>query len=281
MIVSSDFDRMLSMNTIGERIRYIRKSSGVSQEDFAKRLDGVTRGAVGNWETGKPISRENLQAIASKWGVSLDWLAEGKGPKPDPDDLIANEVFREPIARARPFTTYDPDAEWKPEPEFEGEAYTREEWVPGTPGAMPEIDLKLGAGEGTVGEVLVLEINGNAYSGHRIVREWNFPPDFLHSSGTSLNQSIVGEVIGDSMLPNYLPADKVVIDLAQNTFTADGVYMWSDGFSPPQMKRLQRVPFTNPPRVKITSDNPMYEPYEADIADVKIFGKITWHLGRR
>ncbi len=85
--------------------------------------------------------------------------------------------------------------------------------------------------------------------------------------------------------PNQQVAERVELlgrkIIAQNTFTADGVYMWSDGYSPPQMKRLQRVPFTNPPRVKITSDNPMYEPYEADVADVKIFGKVTWHLGRR
>ncbi|AKR55735.1 hypothetical protein XM25_07975 [Devosia sp. H5989] len=271
-----------SPESITAKIKELRERAGLSMAAVAKAMGYKTASGYQRYENAETYKGGYL---ARDWVEGFAGAVAGRGSPPVTiDDVwpLAGPEFKPPAKKRNPLIdSYNPDAEWKPEPEFEGEAYTREEWTPRTPGAMPEIDLKLGAGEGTVGEVLVLEINGNAYSGHRIVREWNFPPDFLHSSGTSLNQSIVGEVIGDSMLPNYLPADKVVIDLAQNTFTADGVYMWSDGFSPPQMKRLQRVPFTNPPRVKITSDNPMYEPYEADIADVKIFGKITWHLGRR
>lgn len=277
MIESYDFGSVLGMETIASRIKFVRKGAGLSQEAFGAQL-GVSRGAVGNWELGGEISRDNLQAIAKRWRVTLDWLMDGKGQPPSGDELVAAEVFRPGDRNA--FSTYDPDEEWKPTPEFEGEAYTREMWTPHQPGALPEVDLKLGAGEGAVGEVLVLEHKGHAYSGHRIVGEWLFPESFLHSTGTSPTQSIVGEISGDSMIPTYLPGDRVVVDLSQSEMTVDGIYMWSDGHSPPQVKRFQRIPFSDPPRVEISSDNKAYRAFEAPLSEVKIFGRVTWHLGR-
>lgn len=71
----------------GKRISFLRKhvvADVRSQEEFAKKL-GVTRGAVGNWELGKGISRENLQKIALTFNASFEWLATGTGsPKSKP-----------------------------------------------------------------------------------------------------------------------------------------------------------------------------------------------------
>lgn len=65
---------------IGKRIRQVRESrGGLSQSEFASRLSKVSRGAVGNWELGKGIKRENLQAIADRFSVSFEWLASGRG----------------------------------------------------------------------------------------------------------------------------------------------------------------------------------------------------------
>lgn len=76
---------MAAMETVGKRIRILRKLAGLTQEQFASVLreeTEVTRGAVGNWEYDKGISRDNLLAISRKFGVSLDWLASGKGDAP-------------------------------------------------------------------------------------------------------------------------------------------------------------------------------------------------------
>jgi transcriptional regulator with XRE-family HTH domain len=67
---------MTEAEEIGGRIRHVRKEAGLTQEGLAKRLD-VTRGAVGNWELGQGVKRENLVAIAEALGVSVDWLATG------------------------------------------------------------------------------------------------------------------------------------------------------------------------------------------------------------
>lgn len=70
---------------LGKRIRYLRKEVlGMdSQEEFAKAIDPtLTRGAVGNWELGKGIKRENLKKIADLYEISFDWLSNGTGDPP-------------------------------------------------------------------------------------------------------------------------------------------------------------------------------------------------------
>lgn len=68
----------------GARIKYVRREllDQKSQEEFAAWIGGVTRGAVGNWERGLDISLDNMVAIADKAGISLEWLAYNKGPRP-------------------------------------------------------------------------------------------------------------------------------------------------------------------------------------------------------
>lgn len=65
-------------NEIASRIRKVRSDAGLSQQAFADRLGTATRGAVGNWERGQGIKRENLQLIADKFRVSFEWLATGR-----------------------------------------------------------------------------------------------------------------------------------------------------------------------------------------------------------
>lgn len=65
---------------IGDRIRRLRLHilKIPSQIEFAERL-GVSRGAVGNWETGQGIKRSSLEKIVEAFGVSYEWLATGIG----------------------------------------------------------------------------------------------------------------------------------------------------------------------------------------------------------
>lgn len=80
------------MGKLANRIKYIRDQANLSQEEFAKALSTVesvkvTRGAVGNWEKGKGISRKNLAAIADKFNAPLDWLEFGRGELPGKSNL--------------------------------------------------------------------------------------------------------------------------------------------------------------------------------------------------
>jgi transcriptional regulator with XRE-family HTH domain len=72
------------MPNIGKRIKLLRECvPGRTQADFA-RLLGISRGAVGNWELGQGIKRENLVLVSQKTGASLDWLMGNNGE----DDVL-------------------------------------------------------------------------------------------------------------------------------------------------------------------------------------------------
>ena len=65
--------------TLGDRVRRLRKSHGWEQEPLAKKV-GVERVAVSNWERGryKPAG-ENLVKLAEVLGVTSEYLVNGEG----------------------------------------------------------------------------------------------------------------------------------------------------------------------------------------------------------
>ena len=128
---------------------------------------------------------------------------------------------------------------------------------------------------------MVLPVGNGTISSHKILDEWRIPPSYLREAVANPERAIVLGIQGDSMMPNYAPGDRVIIDLTEHELRADGVYLISDGHSEPQIKRLQRVLFTMPPRCKIISDNPSYSPQEVDVDGIRILGKVAAYVGRR
>lgn len=155
-------------------------------------------------------------------------------------------------------------------------------YVPTIQGALPEIDVMVGAGSGTVGEVINLKIGEYAVSAHPVTDEWKFPEGYLSSVlNVSSGRSLILPVIGDSMAPTYYPGDRVVVDLRQNEMSIDAVYVISDGESPPQIKRLQRVMFSKPAMVDIISDNPAHQSQRVELGILKIIGRIAGKVSKQ
>jgi phage repressor protein C with HTH and peptisase S24 domain len=64
---------------VGERIRAVREALGLTQKEFAGRI-GITYQMLGLYERGKyEPSEKVLKLISSTFGVSYEWLREGKG----------------------------------------------------------------------------------------------------------------------------------------------------------------------------------------------------------
>jgi phage repressor protein C with HTH and peptisase S24 domain len=82
-------------------------------------------------------------------------------------------------------------------------------------------------------------------------------------------------VEGDSMLPTLHHGDIVLVDLARRAPTPPGIFVLHDGMGL-VAKRLDHIPNTDPPRVRIISDNPLYSPYEGTAEEVNIIGRIRW-----
>ena len=259
---------LADMETIGTRIRLARKVRGLTQEDIAKHFK-ISRVSVAQWEgRGNSPEPDKIPELARLLTTSSDWLIDGTGRAPEAGDI--RDLERTPL-----------EAPWLPQAEADGRGFDRESYKPDIPGAIPELDAKAGAGEGSVGEVMVIPMGTETKSAHKIIDEWVIPPSYLREAVRDPERAIVMGIQGDSMLPNYPPGDKVIIDLTEHSLRADGVYLISDGFSEPQIKRLQRVMFTVPPKCKIISDNPSYEPQEVEIDALSIMGKVAAYVGRR
>ena len=261
---------MLNLSEILKLVDAHCERTGETMTELSRRATRKND-TIRNWrrrvDAGEEASAsfQNVQSVLEAIGIRLAH-----------DDDIELQPTR---AKRSMISSFDPDIE---EANYE-RAYTREFWKPRVPGAVPEVDMKLGAGEGTVGEIISLPAGNGAISGHRVIAEWLMPEDYLHNEAkVSPNNTIIQEIKGDSMVPNYMPGDRVIIDLSQNEMTTDTVYAISyEGVGEPQIKRLQRVPMSKPPQVMIISDNPSLKDFTVEIADVHIIGRICGVVARR
>lgn len=68
------------MTTLNERIKQVRKESGLSQELFGSRL-GITKSSVSLLESGKNNpSEQTLKLICTEFNINYNWLLNGTEP---------------------------------------------------------------------------------------------------------------------------------------------------------------------------------------------------------
>lgn len=73
--------------TFGEKLQSLRRSSGMSQDTLAEKLE-VSRQAVSKWERDETMPEtEKVVRIAKLFDVSLDELLLGKEPEPSAEPL--------------------------------------------------------------------------------------------------------------------------------------------------------------------------------------------------
>ena len=82
-------------------------------------------------------------------------------------------------------------------------------------------------------------------------------------------------VEGDSMAPTLLDGDTVLVDMSRTAPNPPGIFVVHDGMGL-VAKRLEHVPNSDPARVRIISDNPLYTPYEGVAGEINILGRIRW-----
>jgi transcriptional regulator with XRE-family HTH domain len=92
---------------LGKRVGELRKSLGLKQVEFAKKL-GLTSAAISAIELGKaPLTEANIHLIALTFNVREEWLEKGEGDMMDDEAQLSDHerqllaFFRElsPLAR--------------------------------------------------------------------------------------------------------------------------------------------------------------------------------------
>jgi phage repressor protein C with HTH and peptisase S24 domain len=218
-------------------------------------IRGILRGS------NRTLRGDNLLKVAGVLGVSANWLLTG----------VHEHISSEEVAAGLP------GGERR---EHNG-ASSLQDYQGDVPGAVPEVDARVGAGVGQVGdhEVVTLQ-RGETYVGHRVISDWVFPSAFLrHELHVQPGGIMVLEVVGDSMSPTLETGDRVIVDTSHSRPTPDGIYVIEEGDGP-MVKRLQLIRRSEPAEVRIISDNPRHEPYTLRLDDIRIIGRVSGRVSR-
>jgi transcriptional regulator with XRE-family HTH domain len=138
-----------------------------------------------------------------------------------------------------------------------------------------ELDLRATAGgSGSAIEVL------QAQESDATRAIYGFPAgSFRETYGADAENVRIVEVIGDSMVPALASGEKVMVNIEDRTPSPPGVFVVWDGMGM-VIKRIEYLPGAEPPRVRISSDNPRYVPYERALEEAHILGRIVGRWAR-
>jgi hypothetical protein len=127
---------------------------------------------------------------------------------------------------------------------------------------IAELDVRASAGGGLIGD------------SEKMVAEWQIPSGVVRGYSTASAAELrIITVMGDSMQPTLHPGQRVLVDTGDRKPSPPGIFVVWDGLGL-VIKRVHMVPHSEPPRLKITSDNAQYESYERSLEEAYIQGRV-------
>jgi len=233
---------------------------------------GADKSNVSRWTAGTEPSTDYMDSLAALFGTTVAGLYA-----PPPRDLT--------------YTSDDPAA---PAPDeidsFEDEpGVGNAALIDGNvvfhgklPGSQPETMAKGGAGLGQIVDSGVARIQSNGIaSGHAVAAEWVIPPSYLrHGLGGQPSATIIVPVIGHSMEPRLNEGDRLIVDVSQNEWIGDAIYLIDDGGTVFQAKTLRKVTSSYPPRYLVISEADREHPDERAATEFRIVGRVVGRISR-
>lgn len=84
---------------------------------------------------------------------------------------------------------------------------------------------------------------------------------------------------GNSMEPQFLGGDQILVDTRKLSLAQPGAFCLWDGDGH-VIKYLERIPGSDPAKVRVIAANDIYETHERLLDDIRIVGRVVW-FGRR
>ena len=107
-------------------------------------------------------------------------------------------------------------------------------------------------------------------------RAYHFRRSWIRNSlKASPSQLRIMHVEGDSMAPTLLDGDTVLVDMTRRAPNPPGIFVLDDGMGL-VAKRLEHIANSDPPAVRVISDNKHYPEYERTADEIHIVGRIRW-----
>ena len=150
----------------------------------------------------------------------------------------------------------------------------------GSPVSIPEIDVRAGMGGG--GEAAIEYVPGDIgfLEADGVRDSWSIPEGYLRSElHVTPDAARIIEVQGDSMTPTLQSGDRIMIDTADRRPSPPGLFALWDGFGV-IVKRVEHILNSDPPTIRIQSDNHQHSAYERTADEVNIIGRVVWRAMR-
>jgi len=196
-------------------------------------------------------SLKNDANLARLFNVKPNTLSNWRNRNTLPYDLIVDICEHERWSLDYVLTGKETMKPGKGEPALQKQAETDYTYV-------PQVNGKISAGTGSVPDN-VIEM--------RVA----FRKEWIARKGSAKDMVLI-KVSGDSMDPTLLSGDLVLIDRGRKYFEPQGGIYAIALDDTIMIKRVQLIG----DRVKIISDNKMYEPFEVRADQIKINGKVIW-----
>jgi transcriptional regulator with XRE-family HTH domain len=296
------------MERIADRLRAARRNAGFgTPEEFAERV-GVTPEAYRGYEDGTRYMSPQLgyrlaQVLGVGWvdllygpeytddyadfgyqGTSflrrqappqemLSYVGGGVDVRERPADARASDQ-RALATRSRAHSDYLPELEQarallesppplRNVPAARAPRPLRETRANDDAVAFDELDTKLVTGAG-------LE-----RAGQHPLAAWNVPREVLKTgSRTEGDHLKMLAVLTDEMDPTFRMNDRILVDTSDIKPSPAGIFVVWDGMSL-VVRRIELVPGSEPAKVRISTDNPRYQPVERLMAETLIQGRAV------
>jgi SOS-response transcriptional repressor LexA len=252
-------NRLFMIGAMENRIAERREGLNLSQRELAK-LAGTSGQMIGMLERGeRKLTVDWLRRLSNALGCS-------------PGDLVPGMAASIPAPEAPIFGDMPRDV-----PVLGSVDSGIPEGV-----VINEIDVRGGMGGGGIAarEHNHVDEYGNCTACDDVKATWALPQDYVRHELRVLPAKVyLIEVKGDSMTPTLESGDRVMVDTADSVPSPGGVFALWDGLGV-VVKRLEHVPMSEPPTVRIISDNPHHGAYERTLDEVRVIGRVVW-FGRR
>ncbi|MCL8385537.1 S24 family peptidase [Xanthobacter aminoxidans] len=263
---------------IGDRIKFAREAAGLTQEQLAAAIGSEgQQSSISEIERGRVQRPQKLYEIALATNTSMEWLL---GDPNHSRQLRPLPGHRSLIQSFDPDTPDEQDGEFHPD--THGGVSTDRIYKPDVPGASPVIDTRAGAGPGSIGLPAIAPSGGVIYSEDAVIGEILLP-GYLQQE---ISRAPAGRmhwvrVRGDSMEPTLQGGDHVAVDTTDTALGQGGMFVARNGDGEIIVKRLYRIPKSDPPQIEVRSDNATLEPPRVVDADwLTVIGRVVAKIGR-
>lgn len=247
---------------IGNIIRLAREAKGWSQADLGSKI-GIKQQSVDAVENGATKRSKFLPELATALEIPLQkvGLPSGTG---------INHPVENPGAKVR-------SANSRIGHLANSELDNRTD--------VPEIDVRAGASYagGFNQEENTIDESGNSISADVARAFWGIPVSFLRDELRARPGKVhILPVRGDSMNDALFDGDRAIINLDDTDVSQGGIFALLDDNSSVIIKQVELIRAREgPKRIKCTSRNPSYEPFELELDDtVKIIGRVASKITR-